>query len=74
MAGALLVGLAIVGGVIWLAGQQATPTGGSGTAVAAGQPVPGLNVAFPATQGSTLSLKGYAGHRKLVLYLYEGST
>lgn len=71
--GALLLGLIVIGGVIWLARQQST-TGGSGTTVATGQPVPGLDTAFPATQGSMLSLKGYAVHRKLVLYFYEGST
>lgn len=65
--------IAIVGGVIWLAGQQAA-SGGSGTGLATGQRAPGLDVAFPATQGGTMTLKQFEGHRKVVLYLYEGST
>jgi cytochrome oxidase Cu insertion factor (SCO1/SenC/PrrC family) len=69
---ALLIGLAILGGVIWLAGQRSTAEGPVG-GVAVGQAAPGRGLALPATRGGSLSLQQLSG-RKVVLYFYEGST
>jgi cytochrome oxidase Cu insertion factor (SCO1/SenC/PrrC family) len=69
---ALLIGLAILGGVIWLAGQRSTAEGPMG-GVAVGQAAPGRGLALPATRGGSLSLQQLSG-RKVVLYFYEGST
>ncbi len=70
--GALLLGLAILGGVVWLAGQR-TASGGVAAGAASGQPAPGRTLTLPATRGGALSLRQFAG-RKVVLYFYEGST
>jgi cytochrome oxidase Cu insertion factor (SCO1/SenC/PrrC family) len=69
---ALLIGLAIIGGVIWLAGQRSTAEGPVG-GVAVGPAAPGRGLALPATRGGSLSLQQLSG-RKVVLYFYEGST
>lgn len=70
--GTLLVGLAVLGGVVWFAGQR-TATDGTTTGAASGQPTSARSLTLPATQGGTLSLRGFAG-RKIVLYFYEAST
>jgi len=71
-AGALLLGLVILGGVVWLAGQH-TASAGAVAGAANGQPAPGRTLTLPATRGGALSLRQFAG-RKVVLYFYEGST
>ncbi len=70
--GALLSGLVILGGAVWLAGQH-TATGGVAAGAASGQPAPGRPLTLPATRGGALSLQQFTGH-KVVLYFYEGST
>ncbi len=70
--GALLSGLVILGGVVWLAGQH-TATGGVAAGVASGQPAASRTLTLPATRGGALSLQQFAG-RTVVLYFYEGST
>jgi len=70
--GALLSGLVILGGVVWLAGQH-TATGGAAAGAASGQPAPDRTLTLPATRGGALSLRQFTG-RTVVLYFYEGST
>jgi hypothetical protein len=70
--GALLLGLVIVGGVLWIA-HQPPAAGGVTSSARTGQQVPGSDLTFPATQGGTLSLARLHG-RKVVLYFYEEST
>src|SRR5579859_776612 len=68
----LLLCVIVVGGVLWLARQQAAPGAATG-GVPAGQLAPGAGIALPSTQGTRLSLAGFHGH-KVVLYFYEEAT
>lgn len=71
---ALVVVLAIAGGVVWLAVQQSQQAAGvSKTSVAIGHEAPERDLALSSTQGGTLSLRQFEGH-KVVLYFYEEST
>src|SRR6185312_15145898 len=72
IAGLFVVGILMVGVIIWLA-QQQTAVNNPAVGAPAGQVVAGRNLAMPSTQGGTLSLQPLAGH-KVVLFFYEGST